>query len=110
MGRPPNGHCRRPRHQRGVAAARLGGEQLSEQSKNIVKIRGRASPLDPHPAGICYMAAQRNSSSVVMSTDTPALPPNIVDPLLTDKQIATALNICVETVERERKAGRMPPI
>ena len=45
-----------------------------------------------------------------MSTPDTTPLPSTIDPLLTDKQIAAALNVCVETIERERKAGRMPPI
>ena len=37
------------------------------------------------------------------------LPPGI-DPLLTDRQIATALQVSEETVRRERKRGHMPAV
>jgi len=39
----------------------------------------------------------------------PALPPDI-DPLLTDKVIAEAEGVSTETIRRERRLGRRPPI
>jgi predicted DNA-binding transcriptional regulator AlpA len=44
-----------------------------------------------------------------MTTTKTAPPPSGIDPLLTDKQLAAALNLSVKTVKRQRQRGHMPP-